>query len=156
MEGYWVSQGEMEPGLDPSYILTPSVKLNLRDLARVVSAGWAITQSDPLYNVPPWINGFIYKSLDIHVDRANSGPSVNDAPECIRTNLWLDWIALQSVAYQTGGFDVFITVERKSCDSAISFPVFLQSDTFVYSFLLLRNINMPDLNVNGEDITSYF
>ncbi|XP_042084236.1 midasin isoform X2 [Haplochromis burtoni] len=39
MEGYWVSQGEMEPGLDPSYILTPSVKLNLRDLARVVSAG---------------------------------------------------------------------------------------------------------------------
>lgn len=106
--------------------------------------------------VPPWINGFIYKSLDIHVDRANSGPSVNDAPECIRTNLWLDWIALQSVAYQTGGFDVFITVERKSCDSAISFPVFLQSDTFVYSFLLLRNINMPDLNVNGEDITSYF
>ncbi|KAJ8008932.1 hypothetical protein DPEC_G00083550 [Dallia pectoralis] len=39
MEGYWVSQGEMEPALDPSYILTPSVKLNLRDLARVVSAG---------------------------------------------------------------------------------------------------------------------
>lgn len=50
----------------------------------------------------------------------------------------------------------FITVEGKSCDSAISFPVFLQRDTFVYSFLLLRNINMPDLNVNGEDITSYF
>lgn len=50
----------------------------------------------------------------------------------------------------------FITVERKSCDSAISFPVFLQRDTFVYSFLLLHNINMPDLNVNGEDITSYF
>ncbi|KAM3861280.1 midasin [Diretmus argenteus] len=39
MEGYWVSQGEMEPALDPSYILTASVKLNLRDLARVVSAG---------------------------------------------------------------------------------------------------------------------
>uniref|UniRef100_A0A674E136 Midasin n=1 Tax=Salmo trutta TaxID=8032 RepID=A0A674E136_SALTR len=39
MEGYWVSQGEMEPALDPSYILTTSVKLNLRDLARVVSAG---------------------------------------------------------------------------------------------------------------------
>ncbi|KAM9704373.1 midasin [Menidia menidia] len=39
MEGYWVPQGEMEPALDPSYILTPSVKLNLRDLARVVSAG---------------------------------------------------------------------------------------------------------------------
>ncbi|XP_067097253.1 midasin [Osmerus mordax] len=39
MEGYWVSQGEMEPALDPNYILTSSVKLNLRDLARVVSAG---------------------------------------------------------------------------------------------------------------------
>lgn len=39
VEGYWVSQGEMEPTLDPSYILTASVKLNLRDLARVVSAG---------------------------------------------------------------------------------------------------------------------
>ncbi|KAI1897419.1 hypothetical protein AGOR_G00083100 [Albula goreensis] len=39
MEGYWVSQGEMEPAIDHSYILTQSVKLNLRDLARVVSAG---------------------------------------------------------------------------------------------------------------------
>lgn len=39
VEGYWVAQGEMEPALDPSYILTTSVKLNLRDLARVVSAG---------------------------------------------------------------------------------------------------------------------
>ncbi|XP_061756335.1 midasin isoform X2 [Nerophis ophidion] len=38
-EGYWVSQGEMEPAVDPSYILTASVKLNLRELARVVSAG---------------------------------------------------------------------------------------------------------------------
>ncbi|XP_077366934.1 midasin isoform X3 [Festucalex cinctus] len=39
VEGYWVSRGDLEPRLDPSYILTPSVKLNLRDLARVVSAG---------------------------------------------------------------------------------------------------------------------
>ncbi|XP_059212052.1 midasin [Centropristis striata] len=39
VEGYWVSQGEMEQSLDPSYILTASVKLNLRDLSRVVSAG---------------------------------------------------------------------------------------------------------------------
>lgn len=39
VEGYWVSQGDLEPALDPSYILTASVKLNLRDLARVVSAG---------------------------------------------------------------------------------------------------------------------
>lgn len=39
VEGYWVSQGEMEPVVDPNYILTASVKLNLRDLSRVVSAG---------------------------------------------------------------------------------------------------------------------
>ncbi|KAG7275416.1 hypothetical protein CRUP_030901 [Coryphaenoides rupestris] len=39
LEGYWVSQGELEPALDPTYILTDSVKLNLRDLVRVVSAG---------------------------------------------------------------------------------------------------------------------
>ncbi|XP_072559009.1 midasin isoform X3 [Paramormyrops kingsleyae] len=39
VEGYWVSQGEMEPVVDQCYILTQSVKLNLRDLARVVSAG---------------------------------------------------------------------------------------------------------------------
>lgn len=39
VEGYWVSQGDMEPVLDASYILTASVKLNLCDLARVVSAG---------------------------------------------------------------------------------------------------------------------
>ncbi|XP_012709437.2 midasin isoform X1 [Fundulus heteroclitus] len=39
IEGYWVPRGEMEPALDPSYILSASVKLNLRDLARVVSAG---------------------------------------------------------------------------------------------------------------------
>uniref|UniRef100_M4AJ01 Midasin n=1 Tax=Xiphophorus maculatus TaxID=8083 RepID=M4AJ01_XIPMA len=38
IEGYWVPQGELEPALDPSYILTSSVKLNLRDLSRVVSA----------------------------------------------------------------------------------------------------------------------
>ncbi|XP_030636974.1 midasin [Chanos chanos] len=39
IEDYWVTRGDMEPALDPNYILTPSVKLNLRDLARVVSAG---------------------------------------------------------------------------------------------------------------------
>ncbi|GAA6099361.1 midasin isoform X1 [Tachysurus ichikawai] len=39
VEGYWLSQGDMDPALDPSYILTPSVRLNLRDLARVVAAG---------------------------------------------------------------------------------------------------------------------
>ncbi|KAF4099466.1 hypothetical protein G5714_019592 [Onychostoma macrolepis] len=39
MEEYWLSRGDMEPTVDLSYILTPSVKLNLKDLARVVSAG---------------------------------------------------------------------------------------------------------------------
>ncbi|XP_018599206.2 midasin isoform X2 [Scleropages formosus] len=39
VEGYWVTQGDMELAVDQSYILTASVKLNLRDLARVVSAG---------------------------------------------------------------------------------------------------------------------
>ncbi|XP_053499982.1 midasin [Ictalurus furcatus] len=39
IEGYWLCQGDMDPALDPSYILTPSVRLNLRDLARVVAAG---------------------------------------------------------------------------------------------------------------------
>ncbi|XP_057678283.1 midasin isoform X2 [Corythoichthys intestinalis] len=39
VEGYWVSQGDLEPTVNPNYILTTSVKLNLRDLARVVSAG---------------------------------------------------------------------------------------------------------------------
>ncbi|XP_058881826.1 midasin isoform X1 [Acipenser ruthenus] len=39
MEGYWIARGEMEAAVDSTYILTPSVKLNLRDLARVVSAG---------------------------------------------------------------------------------------------------------------------
>ncbi|KAK2883458.1 hypothetical protein Q8A67_017095 [Cirrhinus molitorella] len=39
IEEYWLSQGDREPTVDPSYILTPSVKLNLKDLARVVAAG---------------------------------------------------------------------------------------------------------------------
>ncbi|XP_003200751.2 midasin [Danio rerio] len=39
IDEYWLSQGDKEPAVDPSYILTPSVKLNLKDLARVVAAG---------------------------------------------------------------------------------------------------------------------
>ncbi|XP_067273008.1 midasin [Pseudorasbora parva] len=39
IEEYWLSRGDMEPAVDPTYILTPSVKLNLKDLARVVAAG---------------------------------------------------------------------------------------------------------------------
>ncbi|XP_008565442.1 PREDICTED: midasin [Galeopterus variegatus] len=39
VEGYWISVGDKEPMIDESYILTSSVKLNLRDIVRVVSAG---------------------------------------------------------------------------------------------------------------------
>ncbi|KAH0622150.1 hypothetical protein JD844_024188 [Phrynosoma platyrhinos] len=39
IEGYWISVGDIEPTVDETYVLTPSVKLNLRDIVRVVSAG---------------------------------------------------------------------------------------------------------------------
>ncbi|XP_066468783.1 midasin [Tiliqua scincoides] len=39
IEGYWISVGDEEPTVDEAYVLTPSVKLNLRDIVRVVSAG---------------------------------------------------------------------------------------------------------------------
>ncbi|XP_008936093.1 PREDICTED: midasin, partial [Merops nubicus] len=39
IEGYWISAGDREPTVDETYVLTPSVKLNLKDIARVVSAG---------------------------------------------------------------------------------------------------------------------
>ncbi|XP_059556931.1 midasin isoform X4 [Myotis daubentonii] len=39
VEGYWISMGDKEPTIDETYILTSSVKLNLRDIVRVVSAG---------------------------------------------------------------------------------------------------------------------
>ncbi|XP_071597429.1 midasin [Heliangelus exortis] len=39
IEGYWISAGDQEPAVDETYVLTPSVKLNLKDIARVVSAG---------------------------------------------------------------------------------------------------------------------
>ncbi|KFP45021.1 Midasin, partial [Chlamydotis macqueenii] len=38
IEGYWISAGDKEPTVDETYVLTPSVKLNLKDIARVVSA----------------------------------------------------------------------------------------------------------------------
>lgn len=40
VEGYWISMGDREPTIDETYILTSSVKLNLRDIVRVVSAGY--------------------------------------------------------------------------------------------------------------------
>ncbi|KAM9316620.1 LOW QUALITY PROTEIN: midasin [Gastrophryne carolinensis] len=39
IEGYWIPVGDKDPAIDDSYILTASVKQNLRDLVRVVSAG---------------------------------------------------------------------------------------------------------------------
>ncbi|KAG8124032.1 hypothetical protein E2320_019500 [Naja naja] len=39
VEGYWISAGDNEPTIDETYILTPSVKFNLKDIVRVVSAG---------------------------------------------------------------------------------------------------------------------
>ncbi|XP_063299642.1 midasin [Pelobates fuscus] len=39
VEGYWIPVGDKDPAIDESYVLTSSVKLNLRDLVRVVSAG---------------------------------------------------------------------------------------------------------------------
>ncbi|NXE72930.1 MDN1 protein, partial [Cochlearius cochlearius] len=39
IEGYWISAGDKEPTVDETYVLTPSVKLNLKDIARVASAG---------------------------------------------------------------------------------------------------------------------
>ncbi|XP_014214403.1 midasin [Copidosoma floridanum] len=38
-EGYWVIQGSLEPEIPKNYILTESVRRNLRDVARVVSIG---------------------------------------------------------------------------------------------------------------------
>ncbi|XP_013366228.1 PREDICTED: midasin isoform X5 [Chinchilla lanigera] len=39
VEGYWISVGDKEPTIDETYVLTSSVKMNLRDIVRVVSAG---------------------------------------------------------------------------------------------------------------------
>jgi midasin len=41
-EGYWLSQGPKEREIPEGYVLTPSVRMNLRDLARVVSAGYVV------------------------------------------------------------------------------------------------------------------
>ncbi|KAG8225223.1 hypothetical protein J437_LFUL012698 [Ladona fulva] len=37
IEGYWVRKGSLEPKAPERYILTPSVRQNLRDIARIVS-----------------------------------------------------------------------------------------------------------------------
>lgn len=38
-EGYWVKKGSLEPNSPEDYILTESVRKNLKDLVRVVSIG---------------------------------------------------------------------------------------------------------------------
>ena len=38
-EGYWVPRGTQEPLSPAGYVLTASVRANLRDLVRIVSAG---------------------------------------------------------------------------------------------------------------------
>lgn len=38
-EGYWILKGDKEPFISDSYILTPSIRRNLKDLARIVSVG---------------------------------------------------------------------------------------------------------------------
>jgi len=37
-EGFWIAMGNKEPVVATEYVLTASVKANLKDLARVVSA----------------------------------------------------------------------------------------------------------------------
>ena len=37
-EGFWIAVGNNEPVVSPEYVLTASVKANLKDLSRVVSA----------------------------------------------------------------------------------------------------------------------
>ena len=41
-EGFWVAMGNKEPEESPEYVLTDSVKANLKDLCRVVSARYAV------------------------------------------------------------------------------------------------------------------
>lgn len=38
-EGYWVKKGSLEPVIPEEYILTESVRKNLKDLVRVVAIG---------------------------------------------------------------------------------------------------------------------
>ena len=39
VEGYWLKKGSQAPAVDEKYVLTESVRANLKDLARIVSAG---------------------------------------------------------------------------------------------------------------------
>lgn len=37
IEGYWVQEGDKKPFINESYVLTRSVRRNLKDLSRLVS-----------------------------------------------------------------------------------------------------------------------
>lgn len=39
-EGFWIAMGSKEPVVSTEYVLTASVKANLKDLGRVVSSRW--------------------------------------------------------------------------------------------------------------------
>ena len=59
IEGYWLSAGEKAPAIDEGFILTESVRQNLKDVARIVSlSSFAVL----LQVKPPSIN-----YLEIHV-----------------------------------------------------------------------------------------
>lgn len=45
IEGYWIAVGKLKPHRPSNYILTDSVRDNLRDLARIVSAGYVATKA---------------------------------------------------------------------------------------------------------------
>lgn len=38
-EGYWICQGQLEPNIPSNYVLTPTVRKNLKDLVRIISLG---------------------------------------------------------------------------------------------------------------------
>lgn len=42
-EGYWLKRGANEPMRDEHYILTDTVKANMRDVARVVACGYVFS-----------------------------------------------------------------------------------------------------------------
>ena len=58
-EGYWIRQGTQEPVTSEKYVLTPSVRLNLRDLVRVVATGWVFWKSAK----KAWIEGLVKKFM---------------------------------------------------------------------------------------------
>ena len=54
-EGFWIAVGNNEPVVSPEYVLTASVKANLKDLSRVVSARYVAFVS----TFSAFINGHI-------------------------------------------------------------------------------------------------